>query len=674
MACFGASVLMGHAGTALADASSGDKQAGPGDALIARVESDRVAAIAKAMPSTVLVFVPGGGGGGSGVLISPDGFALTNFHVSSPAGTYMRCGLSDGNVYDAVVVGIDPVGDLALIQLLGRDDFPTTTFVPSRSVLVGDWCFAVGNPFLLATNLQPTVTAGVVSGTRRYQYPSGTLLEYGSCFQTDASINPGNSGGPLYDASGELIGIIGRASFEKRGRVNVGVGYAISGDQAQNFLGSLHSGRILDHATLGATVGTDEDGSVRVTNILAFSDAHRRGLRYGDEILEIDGRVVQTANDIQNLLATFPAQWRVPVTFRQDGKVIETVIRLASVHRGSELLEKMKSALPPPPPAPPKPKESDSDSEEDADKQNDTKDDNGNEEDGEESKEDREKQEAPEDPEDEDPKDPEKPKGNRPKDASGEPIPESAVERIVERTGFSNYFFNQKQQDRFITRLRKEFDDLPRGGEPWRLTGTVTIDGDDQPKLFAITIDGDQGQLTVGDRTFNSTSPDDFVQAVDRPSVSAVLSGLRSLYRMIHVGPDQFGETYYWGTAPLLGQRPLRDCTVGIHNALENRFYQRVDQDMLEVVEVFADRDGDPAELWFDPLEVIQEMSSDNFSNRRIQDASRTLETRTTALPKTIQLRFGLDPVAAFQIDSWTVVDVAGDDRQAETKEVSDDS
>ncbi|CAN0487380.1 unnamed protein product, partial [Hapterophycus canaliculatus] len=111
--------------------------------LIQSVEADRVASIAKAMPSTVCVFVPGGGGGGSGVLISPDGFALTNFHVSSPAGTYMRCGLSDGNVYDAVIVGIDPVGDLALIQLLGRDDFSTADFVPSRSVLVGDWCFAI---------------------------------------------------------------------------------------------------------------------------------------------------------------------------------------------------------------------------------------------------------------------------------------------------------------------------------------------------------------------------------------------------------------------------------------------------------------------------------------------------------------------------------------------------
>lgn len=600
--------------------------------LIAAVEAGRVAAVAKAMPSTVCVFVPGGGGGGSGVLISPDGFALTNFHVSSPAGTYMRCGLSDGNVYDAVIVGIDPVGDLALIQLLGRDDFATADFVPSRSVLVGDWCFAIGNPFLLATNLQPTVTAGVISGTRRYQYPSGTLLEYGSCFQTDASINPGNSGGPLYSAEGDLVGIIGRASFEKRGRVNVGVGYAISGDQAQNFLGCLHSGRIIDHATLGATVGTDDDGSVRVTNILAFSDAHRRGLRYGDEILEIDGRVVQTANDVQNLLATFPAQWRIPITFRQDGKLIETAVRLASVHRGSELLEKMKSALPPPPPAEPKRPPAEEDSPDDGA-----------------AEQEQEEEEALDNDAD------------RPKDASGEPIPIEAAKRIEPRKGFANYFYNQQRQDTFIARLRENFKTLP-SQRTWKLTGKILLADDENPKLFELTIDGDEGELTIGDQTFASSTPDDFVQSVDRMRITAAMSALRSLHRMVNIGPGEFGETYYWGTAPLLGQRPLRDCTVGIHTALENRFYQNAESGKLEVIEVFADRDGDPAELWIDPTDVVRAMDADTYSARKL--ATIAPADSDEALPQTMQLRFGLDPIATFEIDSWASVEDAVNDEQ----------
>ena len=138
----------------------------------------------------------------------------------------------------------------------------------SDKVRAGDWCFAIGNPFLLATDFKPTVSYGVISGVHRYQYPSGTLLEYTDCLQADAAINPGNSGGPLFDAEGRLIGINGRGSFEKRGRVNVGVGYAISINQIKNFLGHLKSGRVVDHATLGARLATDEPGHVVVDDIL----------------------------------------------------------------------------------------------------------------------------------------------------------------------------------------------------------------------------------------------------------------------------------------------------------------------------------------------------------------------------------------------------------------------
>jgi len=227
------------------------------DAVL-KAEQHRIAAIDKAMKTAVSVYARGGRGGGSGVVITPDGYALSNFHVAKPAGDYMKCGMADGEVYEAVVVSIDPTGDVALIKLLGRDDFPHTKLADSDQVRVGDWCFAVGNPFLLATDFQPTVTYGLVSGVHRYQYPAGTLLEYADCIQTDASINPGNSGGPLFNADGDLIGINGRGSFEKRGRVNVGVGYAISINQIKNFMGYLRSGRIVDHATLGATVSTDE--------------------------------------------------------------------------------------------------------------------------------------------------------------------------------------------------------------------------------------------------------------------------------------------------------------------------------------------------------------------------------------------------------------------------------
>ena len=109
------------------------------DPAVVQAEDQRAAAIAKASAATVAVFDSAGAGGGSAVLISPDGFAVTNFHVTAPCGAAMKCGLNDGKLYDAVIVGIDPVGDVALIQLLGRDDFPVAEIADSDQVRVGDW-------------------------------------------------------------------------------------------------------------------------------------------------------------------------------------------------------------------------------------------------------------------------------------------------------------------------------------------------------------------------------------------------------------------------------------------------------------------------------------------------------------------------------------------------------
>ena len=186
----------------------------------------------------------------------------------------------------------------------------------------------------------------MVSGVHRYQYPAGTLLEYADCLQVDASINPGNSGGPLFDSQGRLLGINGRGSFEKRGRVNVGVGYAISINQIKNFLGNLKSGRIVDHATLGATVSTSEDGRVVVSDILEHSDAYRRGLRYDDEIVSFAGRPIHSVNMLKNLLGIFPKGWRVQLSYRREGNVYDTFVRLMGVHSEPELLAKMEGAMP----------------------------------------------------------------------------------------------------------------------------------------------------------------------------------------------------------------------------------------------------------------------------------------------------------------------------------------
>src|SRR5262245_26979775 len=198
------------------------------DQRILEAEAKRIAVVEKVRPSVVAIFSPGGQGGGSGVLVTKDGYALTNFHVVEGSGPVMKCGLADGVLYDAVLVGLDKVGDVALIKMLPKEkgkDFPVSVMGDSDKVKAGDWSLAMGNPFLLATDFNPTVTFGLISGVHRYQYPAGTLLEYTDCIQIDTSINPGNSGGPLYNMEGELIGINGRGSFEKRSRINSGVGY-----------------------------------------------------------------------------------------------------------------------------------------------------------------------------------------------------------------------------------------------------------------------------------------------------------------------------------------------------------------------------------------------------------------------------------------------------------------
>ena len=323
---------------AVTPARSEDATAGAGAVPLAvlHAQQQRIDVMQRASAAAVAIFA-GEAGGGSGVLISPDGYALTNFHVVQPAGIAMKCGLADGRLYDAVLVGLDPTGDVALVKLLGRDDFPFAALADSDEVEVGDFCFAAGNPFLLATDFQPSISAGIVSGTRRYQFPAGTILEYADCLQVDAAINPGNSGGGLFDAQGRVIGVNGRASFEKRGRVNVGVGYAISANQLRNFLGLLKGGRLVDHATLGATVATSADGRVVVSDILESSDAWKRGLRYDDEVVSLAGRSVRTVNAFKNVLGTLPAGWRVPLVYRRGGRREEILVRLAGVHTAADL-------------------------------------------------------------------------------------------------------------------------------------------------------------------------------------------------------------------------------------------------------------------------------------------------------------------------------------------------
>ena len=534
--------------TLLAVLGATDAANGQLNEVVRRAEQQRIDAIAKAVKPTVAIFSADGNGGGSGVVISADGYALTNFHVVQPVGDYLQCGMADGRLYDAVLVSIDPTGDVALIKLFGRDDFPAAELADSDQVQAGDWCFAIGNPFLLATNFEPTVTYGIVSGVHRYQEPAGTILEYTDCIQTDAAINPGNSGGPLFNADGRLIGINGRGSFEKRGRVNVGLGYAISINQIKHFLGYLHSGRIVDHATLGATVDDDEDGRVVVSNILESSDAYRRGLRYSDELVEFAGRAIDSPNAFKNVLGIYPKGWRVPLTFLRDGTRHEIHVRLAGVHAREELLAKIQQA--PEEQTPPKPNP-DKDDEPRPDEQ----------------------EKAPANPH-----------------AANVKIPDIVQQHIKHRTGFANYYFNELNRTRVWNAFHDVAGDFAVARGDWKLSKgaelTLTL-GDTTSKIKSTTT------------TIALDPQKDLSEQLLPEGSGGMLAALHLWRRMLVEGPGGFGDVIYVGKAPLPGHDGLHDVLQGTYDVVETNFYFDPETAELRSVEMTPDSGVDPCELYF---------------------------------------------------------------------------
>lgn len=536
----------------------------PADVLAA--QQQRISAIAKASAPTICIFGADekSSGGGSGVVISADGYALTNYHVAHPCGVHMKCAMNDGNLYDAVLVSIDPTGDLAMIKLLGRDDFPVATIGDSDTLKVGDWCFAIGNPFLLATDFNPTVTYGIVSGVHRYQFGSGTILEYTDCIQTDASINPGNSGGPLFDAEGVLVGINGRGSFEKRGRVNVGVGYAISINQVKNFLGHLKSGRILDHATLGAVVGTDSDGQVVVTNILQSSDAYRRGLRFNDEVVSFGGRPITTVNGFKNVLGIFPKGWRVPLSYRRDGQRFDIQVRLDGVHGREELLAKAAAGISSGPRRPvPRPKLP----------QEPPEDDGGN-----------------------------KPKGDTPNPHSqADPKISKVIQEVYEaKRGYSNFFFNRLRR----ADVWKQF--TSGGNRSWQ--GPLILHGKDlKDGSVKLAFDEDLVASEWKNKLLSVSFPAGLEIEPDSPSVEGALIGLGCWYRMLQVGPDKYGEVFYLGKCPVAGRSELADVLVATYDIAESSFYFDSYTQELLLVETSTDADVDPYEIYLDDYQTDAE-------------------------------------------------------------------
>lgn len=530
--------------------------------IVRQAESQRIAVIKKVSPAVVAVCRRGGQGVGSGVLISPEGYALTNFHVVQPTGPILQAGLPDGLLYDAVVVGIDRVGDVALIKLLPKEEgkpFPHVPLGDSDKVRIGDWSLAMGNPFSLALDFTPTVTYGIVSGTNRYQPPEGRgLLEYTDCIQIETSINPGNSGGPLFNMQGELIGINGRGSFEKRGRVNSGVGYAISINQIKNFLGHLYAGLDADHATLGAIVQTASDeaplSQMVITQMLEESDAYRRGLRSGDQLVSFAGRVVTSANQYKNILGIFPKEWRVPIVVRRNNERIETLVRLMG--NLPQEKEPSKVTVPDRPPVPgPGP-------------------------------------------------------GVEPKE--GPPSP--AARFYKPKKGYANWYFNELERDKLFTAFRRHGDFSALAGN-WILQGTYQRGEQKGPfRCEILTLQEEPTVKITLNAPFEVTPLKTSDPALLREPVGSggLMVALYHYQRLLTLGSKGFeGECAHGGQEPfypfpLDGPAPrtladLRvDCAVlrTRHGSTECKWYfDRKDHRLLGF-ETYITRDADPCEVY----------------------------------------------------------------------------
>jgi putative serine protease PepD len=252
---------------------------------------------------------PGGGGAtGTGFVIDEEGHVITNHHVVDGADS-VSVRFSDGDEAPATVVGSDASTDVALLDLgdVSRDLQPLE-LGSSQSLEIGDSVVAIGSPF----GLQGTVTAGIVSGLdREIRAPDGFTID--GAIQTDAALNSGNSGGPLLDGDGRVVGV--NSQIESRNGGNVGIGYAVPIETAQQVVDQLLESGEVEHAYLGVRLEDTEDG-VRLAEVVDGAPADEAGLQAGDLVTEMDGETIETL-----------AELRAAVSAREPGDSVTLEIR-----------------------------------------------------------------------------------------------------------------------------------------------------------------------------------------------------------------------------------------------------------------------------------------------------------------------------------------------------------
>ena len=256
---------------------------------------------------------------GSGFIIDKDGFILTNNHVVEKTDE-IKVKLANDKEYDAKIIGRDPKTDLALIRIETDKPLIPLPLGDSEKLEVGDWVFAIGNPF----GLGHTVTAGIVSAKYR-QLGAGA---YDNFIQTDASINPGNSGGPLLNTQGEVVGI--NSAIYSRSGGNIGIGFAIPVNMAKDLLPQLKKGKVV-RGWLGVTIqkitpelkdklNLEDDRGALVADVSSGGPAYKAGIERGDVIISFDGQKIREMKELPYVVASTPVGKVVKVEVMRRGK------------------------------------------------------------------------------------------------------------------------------------------------------------------------------------------------------------------------------------------------------------------------------------------------------------------------------------------------------------------
>ncbi|HEV2299888.1 MAG TPA: DegQ family serine endoprotease [Candidatus Acidoferrales bacterium] len=281
---------------------------------------------------------------GSGVVVNPDGYIITNNHVVANA-TDVEVTTRDKKQYKAKIIGKDPATDIAVLKI-DASNMPTLTLGDSTKLEVGDVVFAIGDPF----GIGETATMGIVSATGRSL--GGQIERYEDFIQTDAAINPGNSGGAMIDLHGNLVGINtaiipGQAMNGEGG--NLGIGFAIPISMAKNVMEQIIEHGKVERGYLGIRpenvtaemakqFGRDEGGGALVGQVSSGTPAAKAGLQRGDIILQVNGQDVTGSQDLSARIAAFSPGTSVQLKVFRNGKTIEVPVTLAQLPEDSSVL------------------------------------------------------------------------------------------------------------------------------------------------------------------------------------------------------------------------------------------------------------------------------------------------------------------------------------------------